>query len=101
MLSRGPKHAQDVVDALKKEERAGGRGRRWRGALRRIQAQLLDVEHDSTALELVFPQARCRYIHALWIHHDACRLPADACTASLACTAMAPVLSSTSMRVSV
>ena len=46
------------MDALKKEERAGGRGRKWRGALRRIQVQLMDVEHDSVALELVFPQAR-------------------------------------------
>lgn len=49
---------QDVVDALRKEERAEGRGRKWRGAFRRIQQQLLELEHDSKALELVFPQAR-------------------------------------------
>ena len=48
---------QDVVDTLKKEERAEGRSRKWRGAFRRIQQQLLDLEADSKALELVFPQA--------------------------------------------
>ncbi|BDA43033.1 LIMR family protein At3g08930 [Coccomyxa sp. Obi] len=47
----------DVVDTLKKEERAEGRTRKWRGAFRRIQQQLLDLEADSKALELVFPQA--------------------------------------------
>ncbi len=59
------KIAQEVVDALKKEERAGGRGRRWRGALRRTQAQLADLEHDGAAVELVFPQVRA--------HARACR----------------------------
>ena len=46
------------MEALKREAREGGAGRKQRGALRRIQAQLLDLEHDSAALELVFPQAR-------------------------------------------
>lgn len=46
------------MDTLKKEERADGRSRKWRGAFRRIQQQLLDLEADSKALELVFPQAR-------------------------------------------
>lgn len=56
-----------MVETLKKEERAGGKGRRWRSALRRTQAQLADLEHDGAALELVFPQARvrtCRHMHA-------------------------------------
>lgn len=47
---------QEVVDTLKREEREGGKGRKWRGAFRRIQQQLLDLEADSKALELVFPQ---------------------------------------------
>ena len=47
---------QDVLETLKKEEREQGKGRKWRGAFRRIQQQLLDLENDSKALELVFPQ---------------------------------------------
>ena len=48
---------QDVTDTLKKD-REGRGARRWRSALRRIQQQLLDLETDSRALELVYPQAR-------------------------------------------
>ncbi|EIE26974.1 hypothetical protein COCSUDRAFT_12091 [Coccomyxa subellipsoidea C-169] len=51
------KAVKEIVDTLKKEERADGRGRKWRGAFRRIQQQLIDLEADSKALELVFPQA--------------------------------------------
>ena len=50
------------MDTLKKEERADGRGRKWRGAFRRIQQQLIDLEADSKALELVFPQV-CTTFH--------------------------------------
>ena len=46
---------KDVVATLRKE-REGGQGRKWRGASRRIQQQLIDLEDDSKALELVFPQ---------------------------------------------
>ena len=48
---------QDVTDTLKKD-REGRGARRWRSAFRRIQQQLLDLETDSRALELVYPQAR-------------------------------------------
>lgn len=47
---------QEVVETLKKDEREGGRGRKWRAAFRKIQQQLIDLENDSRALELVFPQ---------------------------------------------
>ena len=46
-----------MVDALRKDQRQGAKGQSWRGAYRRIQEQLLDLEKDSVALELVFPQA--------------------------------------------
>ena len=46
---------QDVTDALKKD-REGRGARKWRAAFRRIQQQLLDLEQDSKALELVYPQ---------------------------------------------
>ena len=49
---------QAVVEALRKDQRQGAKGQAWRGAYRRIQEQLLDLEKDSIALELVFPQAR-------------------------------------------
>ena len=48
---------QDVTDTLKKDREGRGR-RRWRSAFRRIQQQLLDLETDSRALELVYPQVR-------------------------------------------
>ena len=48
---------QDVTDTLKKD-REGRGARRWRSAFRRIQQQLLVLETDSRALELVYPQAR-------------------------------------------
>ena len=47
--------AQDVTDTLKKD-REGRGARKWRTAFRRIQQQLLDLEQDSKALELVYPQ---------------------------------------------
>jgi hypothetical protein len=47
---------QDVLDTMKREERDQGRSRKWRGALRRLQQQLLDLESDCRALEMVFPQ---------------------------------------------
>lgn len=48
-------HMQDVTDTLKKD-REGRGARKWRTAFRRIQQQLLDLEQDSKALELVYPQ---------------------------------------------
>ncbi|KAK9825402.1 hypothetical protein WJX81_001005 [Elliptochloris bilobata] len=45
-----------VADALRIEERELGRGFKWRGAFRRVQEQLLVLEADCKALELVFPQ---------------------------------------------
>ena len=45
-----------MTDALQKD-REGRGARRWRAAFRRIQQQLLDLEQDSRALELVYPQA--------------------------------------------
>ena len=48
---------QDVTDTLKKD-REGRGARRWRTAFRRIQQQLIDLETDSRALELVYPQVR-------------------------------------------
>ena len=48
---------QDVTDT-RKMDREGRGARRGRSAFRRIQQQLLDLETDSRALELVYPQAR-------------------------------------------
>lgn len=47
-----------MADSLRTEERELGRGFKWRGAFRRMQEQLLALEADSKALELVYPQAR-------------------------------------------
>ena len=47
-----------MADALRTEERELGRGYKWRGAFRRMQEQLLALEADSKALELIYPQAR-------------------------------------------
>jgi hypothetical protein len=50
--------SQDVTDTLR-QDREGRGTRKWRTAFRRIQQQLLDLEIDSKALELVYPQVGC------------------------------------------
>lgn len=55
-----------MADALRAEERELGRGFKWRGAFRRMQEQLLALEADSKALELVYPQARDRILSAVF-----------------------------------
>jgi len=56
--------SQDVTDTLKKD-REGRGARRWRAAFRRIQQQLLDLEQDSKALELVYPQVETQHHQTL------------------------------------
>lgn len=48
---------QQLAERLKQEKRSLGAGRRWRSGFNKINAQLLQLEEDHTALELVFPQA--------------------------------------------
>jgi len=47
---------QDKAAALKQEERDHGKGRRWRGQLRKPNALVSLLEEDQDKLEKVYPQ---------------------------------------------
>lgn len=47
---------QELAEKLRKEEREGGRSRKWRANFNRLNAQLVALENDERALELVHPQ---------------------------------------------
>lgn len=55
-LARRAKDIKMLAEALKKEERARGRGLKWRRNLRAVENQLLLLEEDEAQLEEVFPQ---------------------------------------------
>ena len=47
---------QTLADKLKNEKRSVGSGRKWRSNFNRLNTQLLELEDDHNALEMVFPQ---------------------------------------------
>ena len=47
---------QEVATNLKREEREGGRGLKFRRHFRQLTQQLVALEDDEIALERVFPQ---------------------------------------------
>ena len=49
---------QDLAEKLRHEDRENGRGRKWRTNYNKLNAQLLSLENDHHALELVHPQVR-------------------------------------------
>ena len=51
--------------------------RKWRTAFRRIQQQLLDLENDSKALELVYPQVGCAACLCCCDAQDCIHFPSD------------------------
>ena len=52
---------QVLADELKSEKRTVGAGRKWRSNFNRLNTQLLELEDDHNALEMVFPQASLLY----------------------------------------
>lgn len=48
---------QILAEKLKNEKRALGAGRKWKTNFNRLNTQLLELEDDHTALEMVYPQA--------------------------------------------
>ena len=55
-LARRAKDVRLIAEVLKREEREGGKGRRWRRNFKSLQNQLLVLEEDERQLEMVFPQ---------------------------------------------
>ena len=53
---------QELAEKLRHEDRENGRGRRWRGSYTKLNAQLVALEADHAALELVHPQV-CAVVH--------------------------------------
>ena len=49
---------QELAEKLRHEDRENGRGRKWRTNYNKLNAQLLSLENDHHALELVHPQVR-------------------------------------------
>ena len=47
---------QELAEKLRHEDRENGRGRKWRTNYNKLNAQLLALENDHHALELVHPQ---------------------------------------------
>lgn len=47
---------QELAEKMRREDRENGRGRRWRGNYTKLNAQLIALENDHAALELVHPQ---------------------------------------------
>lgn len=57
-LARRAKDILGLADALKREERERGRSWRWRRNTKALHNQLLVLEEDEAALELVYPQVK-------------------------------------------
>lgn len=55
-LARRAKDIRMVAEVLRREEREGGKGRRWRKNFKALQNQLVLLEEDERQLEMVFPQ---------------------------------------------
>lgn len=56
-LARRAKDVRAIAEVLKREEREGAKGRRWRKNFKALQNQMVLLEEDEQQLELVFPQA--------------------------------------------
>lgn len=56
MLLTPPLHMQSMAEMMKRQDREGGKNRTWRGNLRRLQKEVIQLEEDEIALDAVFPQ---------------------------------------------
>ena len=57
-----PARLQDSAAKLRKQDREGGKSRSWRREYRLLTQQVVALEEDEKALEVVYPQVRS------WIH---------------------------------
>ncbi len=55
-LARRARDVRDVAEALKRQAKEEGRGRKWRRNVRALENQCLVLEEDEAALAAVFPQ---------------------------------------------
>ena len=60
ILSMASTVLQELAEKLRHEDRENGRGRKWRTNYNKLNAQLLALENDHHALELVHPQVNHR-----------------------------------------
>ena len=62
-----PVHLQDSAAKLRKQDREGGKNRSWRREYRLLTQQVVALEEDEKALEVVYPQV-CSWIHLKFCH---------------------------------
>lgn len=55
-LARRARDIRDVAEALKRQQRESGRGRKWRSNANALAGQLAVLEEDEAQLEQLFPQ---------------------------------------------
>ncbi|CAG9465762.1 unnamed protein product [Pedinophyceae sp. YPF-701] len=55
-IAQRSRDVQDAAKRLKDQERAGGRGRKWRREVQRLGAQLLEIEEEEQWLLEAYPQ---------------------------------------------
>lgn len=55
-LARRAKDVRTIAEVLRREEREGNKGRRWRKNFKALQNQMVMLEDDEKQLEMVFPQ---------------------------------------------
>ena len=58
VLAVRAKELRALSDMLKRQDREGGRNRKWRANFKRLQTALYTLEEDEYQLDRVFPQAR-------------------------------------------
>ncbi|KAJ7523093.1 hypothetical protein O6H91_18G037000 [Diphasiastrum complanatum] len=55
-LGKRAKELREITLALQREERTGGKGRKWRRNVKKVEQELVYLEEDVQALEEVYPQ---------------------------------------------
>eukprot|EP00898_Chlorokybus_atmophyticus_P001523 jgi/Chlat1/2371/Chrsp17S00180 len=55
-LAKRGKDIREVAQGLQREERSGGKGRKWRRAFSQLQKEIVFLEEDQALLEECFPQ---------------------------------------------
>eukprot|EP00877_Chromochloris_zofingiensis_P003260 jgi/Chrzof1/12935/Cz07g13030.t1 len=55
-LAQRAKEIKSMAEMMKRQDREGGKNRTWRGNLRRLQKEVIQLEEDEIALDAVFPQ---------------------------------------------
>ncbi len=69
-----PAHLQDSAAKLRKQDREGGKNRSWRREYRLLAQQVVALEEDEKALEVVYPQ-----VHS-WTYHSCTMTICSHCT---------------------